>query len=501
MLITLICRELLDNLMTFRFVVVLFTTLLLIVANTTVQIKDYSGRLEDYSAAVEVHQEQLQEIKTYSAGELILDRPPNPLSIFNTGLDKRVGNEIWVYHGYVPTLWDATAHGSSNLFLKVFTAIDIVFIIEVLLSLMALIFAYDAIAGERESGTLRLVLTHPISRGHILFAKYISAMCCLLVPLLMSFSLVSILLTVSTSISISTDDFLRIGGIVFTSAAYLSVFYFIGMIISAATRRTSTALMLSMFVWGFLVLVYPNMILTVFRPQRAPQAATASAFNEIKQIWENFDKERKDFLINDAFPGEGINFDMVGRGFDYQLLDGNPSTLRYYYQSMLHLENLKRGTESGMPYAQDYYSFLEPMIISTAEQTWLIRKPVLDDTFVRPAKSERLWLRLSPVGMYDIATQAWAGTDLFGIQDFYDAVRQYRQAVIHHFYDKKVFKARQWFSADKGAVNWNTLPQFSFQRSGLEINAKRAFPDLFFLFTINVLLFIATLLIFIKNEV
>ena len=89
----------------------LFITLLLIVANTTVQIKDYSGRLEDYSAAVEAHQEQLQEMKTYSAGELILDRPPNPLSIFNTGLDKRLGNEIWVYHGYVPTLWDATAHG------------------------------------------------------------------------------------------------------------------------------------------------------------------------------------------------------------------------------------------------------------------------------------------------------------------------------------------------------------------------------------------------------
>ena len=44
-----------------------------------------------------------------------------------------------------------------NLFLKIFAAIDIVFIIKVLLSLMALIFAYDAIAGEHESGTLRLV--------------------------------------------------------------------------------------------------------------------------------------------------------------------------------------------------------------------------------------------------------------------------------------------------------------------------------------------------------
>ncbi len=501
MLTTLIRRELLDNLMTFRFATTLLITLLLIVANTAVLIRDYDARLANYNTAVKTHQAQLQEMKTYSAGRLVLDRPPNPLSIFNTGLDKRLGNEIWVYHGYVPTLWDATAHGSDNLFLKVFASIDLVFIIEMLLSLMALIFAYDAIAGEREGGTLRLVLSHPVSRGHILFAKYISAMLCLLVPLLMSLGVVIILLTASGSISLSTDDFLRIGGIVFTSIAYLSVFYLIGMLISAATRRAGTALMFSMFVWGFLVLVYPNMILVVIAPQRAPEAPTASAFNQMKQVWEQFDTERKRFLANDAFPGEGLNFDMMGMGFESQVFDGDPSTLRYYYQSELHLENLDEGTESGVPHAQNYYSFLEPRIISTAEQTWLIRKPTLEDIFIQPANSERIWLRFSPAGMYDIATQAWAGTDLLGIQDFFEAVRQYRQGVIQHFYDKKVFRARQWFSADKGAVDWNSLPQFSFQRNGVEINTKRAFPDLFLLLIVNFVLFTASFLIFVKSEV
>ena len=501
MLITLIHRELLDNLMTFRFAAALLIALLLIVANTVVLIQDYNRRLANYNTAVKTHRRQLYEMKTYSAGELVLDRPPNPLSIFNTGLDKRQGNEIWVYHGYVPTLWDARMHGSDNLFLKVFTSIDIVFIIEVLLSLMALIFAYDAIAGEREGGTLRLVLTHPVSRGHILLAKYISAMFCLLVPLLMSLVLVIILLTISTTISLSTNDFLRIGGIVFSSVLYLSVFYLIGMLISAAMHRTSTALMLSMFVWGFMVLAYPSMILTIIAPQRTPKALTASAFNQMKQVWENFDTERKRFLVNDEFPGEGINFDMMGMGFESQVFDGDPSTLRYYYRSILHFEDLDKVTESGVPHAQNYYGFLEPTVISTAEQTWLIRKPVLEDIFVRPAKAERVWLRFSPVGMYNTATQAWAGTDLLGIQDFFDAVRQYRQTVIQHFYDKEVFGARQWFSADKGAVNWNTLPQFSFQKSGVEVNAKRALPDLFLLFTINILLFIVIFLIFIKSEV
>ena len=146
----------------------------------------------------------------------------------------------------------------TNPLLNLFTSIDIVFIFEVVLSLIALIFAYDAIAGERERGTLRLVVTHPVRRGQILLAKYISAMLCLLVPLLISLLLAVILLTTSTVISLSIGDFLRIGGIILSSIVYLSVFYLIGMLISTVTRRTGTALMLAMFVWGFWVLVYPN---------------------------------------------------------------------------------------------------------------------------------------------------------------------------------------------------------------------------------------------------
>ena len=90
-------------------------------------------------------------------------------------------------------------------------------IFEVILSLLALIFAYDTLAGEYERGTLRLVLTHPVGRGHILLAKYISAMLCLLVPLLMSLLLAVILLTTTPAISLNADDFLRIGGIIFNN--------------------------------------------------------------------------------------------------------------------------------------------------------------------------------------------------------------------------------------------------------------------------------------------
>ena len=505
MLITLIRRELLDNLMTFRFAAAVFIMLMLVVAATFVLIKDYEHRLASYNAAVKTYQQEVQDPKTYSLGirKLSVDRPPNPMSIFNVGLDKRLGNEIAISHEFVPSLWDAETHGSDNSFLNIFASIDIIFIFQVVLSLLALIFAYDAIVGERELGTLRLVLTHPVSRGHILLAKYASTMLCLLVPLFISLLFAMILIATSTSISLKTDDFLRIIGIVFASIAYLSVFYLIGMLISAIIHRTSTALMMSMFVWGFLVLAYPNMILAVVHPSQPSKAQTASVYNHIKQVWEEFDRDRKHFLATDAVPGEDPAFGMdgpAGWGGGDGFIENQP-TLIYYYWSVLFFSEFYDEHLPQVQHAQNYYRFLGPRIISTADRMWLIRKSALDDIFVQPASVATNLLKLSPVGLYDAVTQAWAGTDLNGIQDFFEATRQYRRAVIGYLYDRKAFGSREWFAADQVEADWSTLPQFSFQRSDVAINAKRAFSDYFLLIITNVVLFIIIFLIFIKSEV
>ena len=505
MFIELLRRELLENMMTFRFAAAVFITTLLVVVVTVVLVEDYERRLESYNTSIETHRQKLRRRQTYSYGmeSLHVDRPPNVLSLFNVGLDKQLGNTIRVSHSFVPSLWDAEMDSSDNAFLNIFSSMDICFIFEVVLSLLALIFAYDALAGERERGTLRLLLTYPVSRGHLLLAKYISSMLCLLVPLLMSLLLTMILLTTSASIFLSTDDFLSIGGIILSSLVYLSVFYLIGLLISTVTRRTSTALMMSMFVWGFLVLVYPNMILATIVPKDPSRSRAASALSEIKQIYETFDREREDFLANDLVPGEDPTFEMdsptgwtSGDGFIE-----NQLTMLYYYWSIISYNDFYDRHNPKVPYVQNYYRFLGPRMIDIAEQTWLIRKQALMDIFVRPAFVDRMLLRLSPVGMYDVATQAWAGTDLNGVQDFFDAVRQYRQTVIDHLYDKNAFASRQWFAADKGPVDWSGLPQFSFQRHDVRIKAKRGFPDLFFLSMINVVLFIIIFLIFIKSEV
>ncbi len=63
-----------------------------------------------------------------------------------------------------------------NFLLSRFSDIDWVFVISLFLSFVTLVLSYDRICGEREAGTLRLMLAGPIPRYKILFGKYVGVM-------------------------------------------------------------------------------------------------------------------------------------------------------------------------------------------------------------------------------------------------------------------------------------------------------------------------------------
>ena len=504
MFLTLVWRELLSNLMTFRFVVAMIVTLLLVVANTVVLIADYERRLASYNTAVQQHAQQISEAETYSEveGKIRVDRPPNPLSIFNAGLDRRLGNSIHVRHTLVPTLWDTQSHSSDNPFLNLFSNVDLVLIFQVILSLLALLFAHDAIAGEREAGTLRLTMTNPVSRPIILLAKYISAMMCLTLPLVMSLLFALILFSVSGSILLSADDWLRIGGILLISIIYLSVFYLIGLLISTLTRRTATALMLSMVIWSSLVLIYPS--LSIFAVNRLwdTSAQLESAYGEIEQIWEEFERERVDFVKRDPVADDDTGYDILkGSGSRGALQTSDAITLKYINAESRNLTGINEDSEPQIPYAKAYYQFTESLRIGAAERTGRVRQKALEQVYIRKANLAKNLMRLSPATMYDLATEAWAGTDFYSIVDFILAVQLYRRTLIDYFHDEGIFSSRQWFASDQGEIDWSRLPRFSYHQSDISTDIQRASGDMACLLLINCVLFMATFLIFVRQEV
>ncbi len=491
MLRNLIRQELLSHLMSARFFAAVVITLLLVVANAVVLLEDYERRLARYNQQENTHRQKAQEAKTYSTLKLSVERPPNPLSLFSAGLDKRLGSTFEIYHGSVPLISDGSARSLDNAFLNLFSKIDLVLIFQVVLSLMALLFAYDAVAGDWENGTLRLVISHPVRRGTILLAKYIGAMVCLLLPVLMSLLMVLILLSTVGSIQLDGEDFLRIGGIVLTTTIYLSAFYLIGLLISTATRRTATSLMLCMFLWVTLVLVYPNWSRFAITPVGDTRAIHSSENQQIEQIWEEIDREEAQFLANSPLEGKPQRFNLD------TIQSSSFSSGRRYGIDM----KLSNQSDPLVPHVQQYHATMGALYIRSAEQIALVRKQTLDRTSLRRAIWYERLMKLSPASLYTFATAAWAGTDLEGMSDFVQAVQGYRRTLIDYFHDKDAFGSRQWFTSDKGAVDWWDLPQFRFARADVSENATRALPELFLLFLINIVLFTGTFLIFTKIEV
>ncbi len=521
MLRTLIRQELLIHLMSARFFAAVVITLLLVIANTYVLIGAHEERLADYSQKEAVNREKVAGTPVYSFLKLKVQRPPNPLRLFSAGLETRFGSEIDIAFDSVPALSnplvdikpDEEYHwtfasipslsspgaplGLNNPYLHLFSQIDLVFIFQVVLSLLALLFAYDAIAGDRETGTLRLVLSHPIGRGSVLFAKYLAAMICLLLPVLMSLLFTLILCSLARSLQFSTDDFLRIGGIVFTTIIYLSVFYLIGLLISTTTRRAATSLMLCMFLWVVLVLVYPNWSRFALNPVDAMRAEKISANREIAQIREEADRERDRFLANSPLKGEPpifvdsfVNTDFFGKFGGFYL--GNFPRVNFEPKDTAH---------PMVPHLHSYYEFAATQQIGSAEKVGLVGKKLVARTSFQQAQWDERLMKLTPASLYTFATAAWAGTDLEGMTDYIRAAQTYRRALINAFHEKNAFASLQWFATNQGDIDWAILPHFRFERADVGLNAQRALPELFLLIITNLVLFMATFMMFIRIEV
>ncbi len=502
MFLVLLRREILSHLITFRFAVTVITCLLLVATTTFIRIDDYEQRLASYNAASDAHREALLATQTYSDLRPKIARPPSPLSIFNAGMDNRLGNTLRIYYTNIPLLWDAESHGTGNLFIHYFSQIDLVFIFQFVLSLLALLFAYDAIAGEREAGTLRLTMSHPISRGSILAAKYFGAIICLILPLIISFAIALIWIVLSGSIFFSGDDFLRIACILLTSIIYLSAIYLIGLLISAGVHRTATALMLSLFIWVVLILIYPSVsVLAVNQLTREQDSKINSSFDAIWQIQQTVNKEERKYLRNDGVEGDSEFFNLGNNLGGVHIGVSVPEIANHIEFKSYNWRVIAPASEKFIPHAIRYHQFLTPLRIRAAEKMGLVRMPILKQTRFWRASIARNLLRLSPAAMYDLATQAWAGTDLDGIVDFFENARQYRRTLIDYLYDKDAFSSRQWFTSDKGTINLDDLPRFVYQRASLWTNASRALPDLQLLLLLNILLFLATFATFVKQEI
>lgn len=123
-----------------------------------------------------------------------------------------------------------------------------------LIPLMALLLAFDAVAGEVERGTLPLLLAAPISRFAVLGGKFLAHLLVLALAITLGYGVAGIV--VAGLIGGDLQSGLDMARLIATSIALGAVFLSIGYVASTLARQSGTAAALSVGIWLVAVVLY-----------------------------------------------------------------------------------------------------------------------------------------------------------------------------------------------------------------------------------------------------
>ncbi len=360
------------------------------------------------------------------------------------------------------------------------------------MSLLALLFAYDAISREKEAGTLRLTLSCAVPRPTLLLGKYIAGMVSILLPLIASFVAGLLVIQFSPYVSFSGSDWGRILLIFLLSMLYVSLFFLIGLFLSTRTDRPSITLMFSMCVWVIFVLIVPN--LTVLLVEHASPIQSEEPYREqARDQWKQYEAEVKDYLEKRGVEGplDRSNFGGVGARSGVNDYDSGETV------QVGGFEN-----EEGVPFAQECYGFKENLRAQYADRIWRIRKEYLDRNPNRQSLLALNISRISPAAVYYNAAAILAETDLGNFLRFMEQTRQYRREWVDYLRDEKIFSSRRWFTTEfKESFDLSRVPRFNEQSEGIGNSLQRASLDIMILAVLNMLFFMGAFISFLRYDV
>ncbi len=245
MLTSIIRKEILSNLLSYKFSIVTALTTILILASILMMYRDYGLAMENY--------ETLARLSSKSGAAVI---PPTPLSIFVKGLDDDLCRS---YEGGAVNIEVSSKQQSVNKVFRLFTTPDLLYVIKVVLSLCAMLFAFDMVCGEKEAGTLRQSLSNSLGRPLLILGKWIGGFTSFIVPLFLAVLLGTTFVALQPRVAMSPQDWARLGLFLLSSVIYLAVFFSLGLLISCLTHQASSALVVSLSVWTLLVFLIPNL--------------------------------------------------------------------------------------------------------------------------------------------------------------------------------------------------------------------------------------------------
>lgn len=128
-----------------------------------------------------------------------------------------------------------------------------------LIPMITLLLGGTSISGERENGTMNLMLSKPISAVEFIFGKYFGIATALVLTIVTGFGLMGMVVAFKVSMLDARAYLIFVVLAVLLALAFLSI----SMLISVLVNKRITAIIISTIVWFFFILVYDLVVMAL----------------------------------------------------------------------------------------------------------------------------------------------------------------------------------------------------------------------------------------------
>jgi len=471
MLLHLVRKELLDQMLSLRFAIACVVCLLVFLLSFGLMTKDYREAMSTYNMNKTMHRnEVLQITDPWQVGNGVkVDRPLNALSILVRGVSGDLTESVQVQQG---NRLQFSKAAEQNAVAALFPDVDFVFIVGIIMSLLALAFAYDAVSGEHESGVLKLLMSYPVPRDRVILSKWLGGFLALIGPFVIAFLAGLLVALLMPDIDPGIEDTLSVLGLFAIAFLYIAAMYSLGILVSCRTQNASTSITVLLLIWVVLILAIPNM---------SPYVTTQ--FLPIPSR-ESVDREKKELMA------EG--------------------------QRKLEKEVKAEGERTGEENPMQNTEFREKIMAlwKTVEEDG----QKLEDGYAARVQAQARWAgfiaRVSPVTSFNLAAYDLAAASIEQETQFVEALKSYSTTWTE--YSSKKQEAFQKYMEEQqgggGNVNWANVqemfkvdlsdhPQFQFNYMPFSERLDLIQLDVLLLVLWNIILFMVTYLSFLRYDI
>jgi ABC-2 type transport system permease protein len=355
-------------------------------------------------------------------------KPVGPASFFDPGLDRYTGVAVWLEAHFQDTFRHRPAEDATAL--QRFADMTAASVLQQLVPLFIVLFAFGQLAGERERGTLRQLLATGVRPRQLLLGKFAGS----------ALSLAGVFVPAAAvgagALAVSQGDFsaLRTSDrLVWLAGAY--VLYSVTILaaalgVSALVRSARTALLTLLAGWAFGCLLVPRLA--------ADLAAYVSPSPSYDAFWRAIEHD-----IEEGFDGSGNAAERARALRERVLAEYGVAAVDALPVSFDALS------------LQDTEDFGNRVFDRHYDRLW--------ETFRRQERVERLVGLLSPLTGVRAFSMTLAGTDLAHFKRFGEAAERYRRVLVRRLNEEFRDKAgaAAYAYVDDGSL-WRTIDDFSY---------------------------------------